>query len=230
MNRFVRRAAMAALLAGTSSLLVLTPAPQVYAQTAGELYGGGGATGRQTTAPQVPEEGEQVVSRRIGGPLIAGQEAYNEQNYTEALEYAQEVDAMEDKTPFEVYQIAKLLGLIAVSMQDFPAATAQFNRAIATGVMPMVDVEPTLRTAMLLNYNVKDYTRAIQFGNRLRAITPLDEQGALVLTQSYYFNGDRAGAAQVGQQLVEGLRTAGAPPSEGLLITIMNAQIELNDQ
>ena len=226
MNRFVRRAAMAALLAGTSSLLVLAPAPQVYAQYEGD-------TGQQMPAlppPIYSQDDDQVVSRRVGRPLVSGQEAFNDQNYTEALEYAQEVEAMEDKSSFEVYQVAKLIGLIAISTQDFPTAAAQFNRAIATGAMPMVEAEPTLRTAMLLNYNEKDYGQAIVMGNHLRAFASLDDQGTLVLTQSYYFNGDLAGAVQVGQQLIEELRTTGTSPSQGLLATIMNAQIELNDQ
>ena len=205
MKKLLRRAAMAALLSGAASATVLIPAVPAYAAKA-------------------------TIGAKVGKPLIEGQKAFNAGDFAAALAKAQEADAVTPKTPFEEYNIAKLMGLAHVRLNQLDMAMMQFNRAMATGAMPEEDKVTMLRTSMLLNFNAKDYKKAIQFGTELGAIEPLDDQGELVVLQAHYFGDDFAGAEKYGSQLLATKKAAGKKPTKEVLSTLINAQIKLNNQ
>ena len=210
MKTFVRCAVMAALMAGVASATAIVPSAPSYAAE---------------KAPPKP-----TIGAKVGKPLIDGQKAFNAKDYATALAKAQEADAVMPKTPYEEYNVAKLLGLVYVSTNQLDMAAAQFNRALATGGMPDEDRAQMFHTAMLLNFNAKDYKKAIQNGTDLSPVEPLDDQGELVMIQAYYFGDDFAGAEKYGQGLVAAKKSAGKKPTKEVLETLINAQIKLNNQ
>jgi tetratricopeptide (TPR) repeat protein len=119
--------------------------------------------------------------------------------------------------------------MASLRLNDLPTATTQFNRSIATNAAPEADKAANFETAMLLNYNAKDYAKAIQFGLEKAKISPLDERGELVLTQSYYFSENYAGTEQYAQQVVAARKAAGQKPQVGVLQMLLNAQIKQNN-
>jgi tetratricopeptide (TPR) repeat protein len=206
MKRFIRHAALAAVLAGTASataLVLSVPAQAAAAQQ-----------------PKGP-----TIGAKVGKPLIEGQKAFNAKDYATALAKAQEADAVENKTPYEAYQVAKLIAVIYLNQNNLPAATEAFNRAIATGGLPEEEKVSTYKTAMLLNYNAKNYPKAVEYGGQAGA---LDDQGNLVLTQSYYFANDFAGAEKFAQSVIAAKKAAGTKPDRALLDTMLNAQLKQN--
>jgi tetratricopeptide (TPR) repeat protein len=207
MKSFIRHAALAAVLAGTASTTAL-----VFAVPA-----------EAARAPEPPKG--PTIGAKVGKPLIEGQKAFNAKDYATALAKAQEADAVENKTPYEAYQVAKLIAVIYLNQNNLPAATEAFNRAIATGGLPEEEKASTYKTAMLLNYNAKNYPKAVEYGGQAGA---LDDQGNLVLTQSYYFANDFAGAEKFAQSVIAAKKAAGAKPDRALLDTLLNAQLKQN--
>jgi hypothetical protein len=209
MKHFIRHAALAAVLAGSASATALMFS--VPAQAAAQ--------------PKGP-----TLSAKVGKPLIEGQKAFNAtpKDLTTALAKAQEADAIENKTPFETYQVAKLIAVIYLNQNNLPAATDAFNRAIASGGMPEEEKASTYRTALLLNYNAKNYPKAVEYGGLASTTGALDDQSNLVLTQSYYFANDFAGAEKFAQTVIAAKKAAGGKPDRALLDTMLNAQLKQN--
>jgi hypothetical protein len=150
-------------------------------------------------------------------------------DFAMALAKGQEADMVENKTPFEEYNVAKLIAMASLRLNDLPTATAQFNRAIATNAAPEADRAANFETAMLLNYNAKDYAKAIQYGLEKAKLSPLDERGQTVMTQSYYFNNDFPATEQYAQQVVASMKAAGQKPPVAVLQMLLNAQIKQNN-
>lgn len=241
MNMSLRRAVVtAAFLAGAASTAMLILPTSVSAQD----YGGAPAASPQLDRAPPPAraaagkpEAKPTIGVKVGKPLIEAQKAFNaaagagaNADYAPALAKAQEADAVTPKTPFEEYNVAKVLGLIYVRTSQFDQALAQFNRAIATGAMPPEDKVSMMRPAMLLAFNAKDYKKAVAYGSELAATEPLDDQAELVMIQAYYFGDDYAGAEKFGNGLIAAKKAAGKKPAKEMLQTLINAQVKNNNQ
>ena len=208
MKTILRRAALAALLAGTASATAIVMS--VPAEAA--------------RAPAGP-----TIDRKILEPLVEAQKAFNAMDYATAVTKGMEADAaVAEKSPHETYQVSKILALAHLQQQKLPEAMPYFDRAIASGAMPAEENAFMYRMAMLLNYNAKDYAKAVQYGSQAAAAAPLDDQGNLVLTQSYYFANDFAGAERFAQQIIAAKTSAGEKPDRALLDTLYNAQLKQN--
>ena len=212
MNRFVRNGALAIMVA-TFALGLGFVTPSAYA-----------AAARQ----QQPEG--PVLGRQVGVPLTAAQTAYNANDIATALAKVAEANTVEEKTPFEVYHIEKLYGLIYVKQQDFANAVIHLNNAVDTGQMPEEDKPPLMRTMMLLNYNVKDYDRAIQYGAQGVNYPNWDAQSDQVMLTAYYFKEDYAGAEQFGLSAIARRDAAGEQVTGEFLSVLYNSQLRLDRQ
>jgi tetratricopeptide (TPR) repeat protein len=233
MDRIIRRAATAALFASAASLAILVPAAasaQDYSAAPAPAANTDAAPAPARANPNAKAPPKPTIGAKVGKPLIDGQKAYNAGDVATALAKAQEADAIMPKTPFEEYNIAKLIGVIYVKGSQFEMAAAQFNRAIATGAMPDEDRAFMYSTAQLLNYNAKDYKKSIQNGIDSSHVAALTDQAELVMLQSYYFDNDFAGAEKYGQDVVAAKKAAGKKPTKEILETLINAQIKLNNQ
>src|SRR4029077_16046766 len=185
MNKLIRRAAMAALISAASATAVtaLMPAHAAVPQPKGR------AGAAQNAGPQVRPV--------VGTPLNAAMKLVDMKDFAGALAKVKEADAVMDKTPFEEYSVTKYMGFIAINqpMPDYPAATAAYNRQIASGGAPDAEKVGMYSVAMRLNYQAMDYPNVLKNAAELQKLQPLDDTGYLVLIQSYYNTNDFANAA-----------------------------------
>src|SRR4051794_37840685 len=84
-------------------------------------------------SPVVPARAAALVSAEVARLLVEGQQAFNAGDFVTALARAFEADAIPNKRPYEVYQVAKLMALTYVKQNALDTAAVQFNRAIASG-------------------------------------------------------------------------------------------------
>jgi tetratricopeptide (TPR) repeat protein len=209
MNRLIRRAGLATLVAFASAAAIgpMTPA----------------------YAAEKKDEGPKV-RREVGVPLDDALKLMNAGKLDEAMAKMQEADKVSDKTPFEEYTVAQFLGAIAIRKMDYAGAAAAFNRQVASGGAPDDKKADMYSTAMKLNYQAtKDYPKVIQDGVALEKLRPLDETEGLVLTQTYYTTMDYAGAAQSAKNVIATEKAAGKPPAIDLLKMLVNSELKVND-
>src|SRR6185437_4784356 len=134
--------------------------------------------------------------------------------------------------PFEEYSIAKYYGYIYINqpMPDYPAATAAYNRQIASGGAPEAEQANMYMIAMRLNYQAMDYPKVIMDAADLQKFQPLDDTGYLVLIQSYYNTNDFANAATAAKAEIAAKVAANMKPTEDVLGLLLNAQIKNKDE
>lgn len=218
MNKLIRRAVMAALLgaASATALTALTTADVVAAQRQ--------AAAKKPAGPQ--------VRAAIGRFLNDAMKLVDTKDFAGALAKVKEADTtVTDKTPFEDYSIAKYLGFIAINqpMPDYDAATAAYNRQVASGGVPMGEEVAMYSVTMRLNYQAMQYANVIKNAVELQKFQPLDETGHLVLIQSYYSTNDFANATVAAKAQIAARVASGMKPTEDVLGLLLNAQIKNMD-
>jgi hypothetical protein len=122
MNRHILRAAAAALVLSTASVVAFTDvaSPAYAAQR-----------GRAAEAPAVKLP---PLRASVGKPLNEAVKFTNMKDWDGTMHEALEADKIEMKTPYEEYKVAQLLGFISINKQpqDLKAATAAYNRMVAS--------------------------------------------------------------------------------------------------
>jgi tetratricopeptide (TPR) repeat protein len=220
MNKFIRRAAMAALVSAASATAVtaLVPANAAVPQRTGP---------NAKAAAQGPQ-----VRVTIGKPLNEAMKLVDMKDFAGALAKVREADAVMDKTPFEDYSISKYMGFIAINqpMPDYTAATAAYNRQIASGGAPDAEKAAMYSIAARLNYQAMAYADVIKDSAELQKLEPLDDTGYLVLIQSYYNTNDFVNAAASAKVEIAAKIAANMKPTEDVLGLLLNAQIKNMDE
>jgi tetratricopeptide (TPR) repeat protein len=219
MKKIIRRAVMAALVSAASATAVTALMPAQAAVPTPK--------GKEAAKPAGPS-----VRSAIGKALNDAMKATDAKDYVTALAKVKEADAVMDKTPFEEYSIAKYLGFIYINqpMPDYPAATAAYNRQIASGGAPEAEQANMYSIAMRLNYQAMDYANVIKNATDLQKFQPLDDTGYLVLIQSYYNTNDFANAAAAAKAELAAKVAANMKPGEDVLGLLLNAQIKNKDE
>jgi tetratricopeptide (TPR) repeat protein len=210
MNKFTQRAVMAALIS---------------AATATALIPADAAAPAKKPDPKTPQ-----VRREIGVPLTDALKLLTANDLDGALAKLQIADMVPMKSPFEEYSISEYLGAVAIKKMDWPAATAAFNRQVASGGVPDEKKVGMYDTAMKLNFQYgMDYPKVIQDAVELQKLQPLDDTGYLILIQAYYTTMDYPNAAAASKAEIAAKTAAGMKPSEDVLGLLLNAQIKSKD-
>jgi outer membrane protein assembly factor BamD (BamD/ComL family) len=168
----------------------------------------------------------QKVSAKVGKPLRTAQEAMNAKNWDAAWTAIQEAQAVEPKTPYDAYMVDELGWYVLLQKKDYAGAATMLERAIGSGFVQPADQPQRLKALAQLNYQVQNYPKAIEFGNRFLESSPGDRDIGVLVAQSYYLQKDYAGARGAAQKLTTGPGT----PSEQLLLINLRSNFELNDR
>jgi tetratricopeptide (TPR) repeat protein len=208
MKTFIRRSVMAALVSAVSaaSMTAYAAAP--------------------AKKPEAPK-----VRREVGVPLTEALKALNANDLDGAYVKLLAADMVPMKSPFEEYSVSEYLGAVAIKKMDFMAATAAFNRQVASGGAPDEKKPGMYDTAMKLNFQYgMDYAKVIQDATELRKLQPLDDTAQLILIQSYYNAMDFPNAAMEAKAEIAAKSASGMKPSEDILGLLLNAQIKSKDE
>jgi tetratricopeptide (TPR) repeat protein len=220
MNKLIRRAAMAALVSAASATAVtaLMPAHAAVPQPKGR------GAAAQNAGPQSRPP--------VGKPLNDAMKLVDMKDFVGALAKVKEADAVMDKTPYEEYVVSKYMGFIAINqpMPDYTAATAAYNRQVASGGAPDSDKPAMYSIAARLNYQAMAFPEVIKDSVELQKLTPLDDTGYLVLIQSYYNTNDFANAATAAKAEIAAKIASNMKPTEDVLGLLLNAQIKNMDE
>lgn len=216
MNKFVRRAAMAALLASAASAATVVVLEPLFAAPAP----------RRGPAPK--QDSATLVRREIGNPINDSLKLLNAGDIAGALAKVQTADAVPMKTPFEEYTVAKYLGTIYIKQmpQNMAGATQAYNRQVASGGAPDAEKLDMYSTALKLNYAAMDYAKVIQNATEAKKLGPIDETAHLVLIQSYYSTMDYKSAVEAAKEAVP---VAMGTAKADVLGLMLNSQAKLMD-
>ena len=184
------------------------------------------------TAPQAAaaekKEG-QTVSRELAKPLKGAQDDLNNKKYADAIAKLKEADGNAKKTPYDQHLINEMLGFAYVRTNDYAQAEKYLEASLNDGQLEQAEVPKRVRALAQLNYQLKNYDKAIDFGNRAIKGGYADAEMETLVGQAYYLKGDWKGTLKFEQDLVSGQIKEGKTPKKESLDLMLSSCVKLDD-
>jgi len=112
---------------------------------------------------------------------------------------------------------------------DYANAEKTLEGLIGSPYLEKADLPARVRTLAQINYQLKDYDKAIQYADRAIKEGNANEDIYTIQAQSYFLKGDYKGAQQVLNEHLEVSIKAGQTPPEERLELYLNICVKLND-
>jgi tetratricopeptide (TPR) repeat protein len=179
-------------------------------------------------APALAAGTKNTNSEKVAKLLQPAQEMLKAKNYTGALAKIHEAAALPDKTPFDQFTIDEF-GCNANAGAGNWAEAAKVCEAKLndTGFMPDAEVPSLVKTLQAINYQLKNYDKAIEFGQRAIKGGYATDETKTILGQS---KGDWKDTLTTENPQVDAEIKAGQTPKEQQLGLILNSCIKLDDE
>jgi hypothetical protein len=172
---------------------------------------------------------EKKVSKAASKPLKAAKDAADAMKYPEALEELKKVEAMSDRTPYDTHVMNELYGFVYVRTQQYAEAAKALEPGLTDGFLEPAEVDSRLKALAQVNYQIKNYDKAIEFGNRVIKAGQADDDMITLVSQAYYIKEDYKGTIKFLDEYHEGQIKAGKQPKEQSLNLVLSSCIKLDD-
>lgn len=174
-------------------------------------------------------EDKPQISKAAAKPLKAAQEAMQAKKYPEALAKLHEVENLPGKNAYDQYLIDEMLGYITVRTKDYAEAARALEAGFNSPYFDKSEAAQRVKVLTALNYTLKNYEKAIDFGTRAVKGGYADDEMYTTVAQAYYLQGDNRGTKRFIESYVDELLKRGQTPKEQYLQLIMSACVKLED-
>ena len=172
---------------------------------------------------------ENKVSKDLAKPLKAAQDALQAKKYPDALAELKEAESNPKKTPYDEHVINVLAGSAYARTNDYQSAEKAFEAQANDGFTEQAELPRIIKATAQINYQLKNYDKAIEFGNRAIKGGYGDEEVNVIVGQSYYLKGDYKGTLKFFEPIVESDIKAGRSPKDQSLQLIMSSCVKTDD-
>ena len=169
------------------------------------------------------------VSAAAGKDLKAANEAVTAKKYDEALADLDKVRANPKKNEYDEYVVNQLAVNAYAGLKKYPEAEAALESIIASKFMPPDELKKRVVTAAILNNQLQNYDKAIQFGNRAIKDGYATPQVQLVVAQALYLKKDYKDNEKFIRGMVDDQVKAGQTPAEEVLRMGYDSSQKLED-
>jgi tetratricopeptide (TPR) repeat protein len=187
-----------------------------------------GATGF-VTAAAADKKDENKVSKDLAKPLKAAQDALQAKKYPDALAKLKEAEGNPKKTPYDQHVINVLAGSAYARTNDFPDAEKAFEAQANDGFTEASELPRIVKAVAQINYQLKNYDKAIEYGNRAIKNGAGDDEINVIVGQSYYLKGDYKGTLKFFTPVIDGDIKAGRTPKDQQLQLVMSSCVKIED-
>ncbi len=171
----------------------------------------------------------QQPSPKVGKPLHEAQEDIKAKKYAEALGKIKEAQGVDKKTPYDEHVINDMLAFVLIKTNDLPGAAKAMEAEIDDGMTPAGEVPQKIKALAEIHYQLKNYDKSIEFGNRAIKGGFADEGIKTIVGQSYYLKGDFKATQKYEDNLVDQEVKAGETPKNEQLMLLYSACQKAND-
>ena len=172
---------------------------------------------------------EKKVSKAASKPLKAAKDAADAKKYPEALEKLKEAEALPDKTPYDTHVMNELYGFVYVRTQQYAEAAKALEAGLSDGFLEEAEVMSRLKALAQVNYQIKNYDKAVEFGTRVMKAGQADDDMITLISQAYYIKGDYKGTIKFIDDYDDDQIKAGKSPKEQSLNLVLSSCIKLDD-
>jgi|HubBroStandDraft_3_1064219.scaffolds.fasta_scaffold46385_3 uncharacterized phage infection (PIP) family protein YhgE len=167
----------------------------------------------------------QQPSPKLAKPLHDAQEDLKAKKYPDAIAKIKEADAMAGKTAFDQHVINNLAGNAYINTQNYPEASKAFEAELDDGFLAESEKPQLIRAVAEMNYQLKNYDKVVDYGNRAVKGGFADERMNTLLGQSYYLKGDYKNTLKfVDAQIDKTIKAGDTPKKETLLLAYSSCQ------
>ncbi len=189
------------------------------------LFLGGAITSVAYAADEKPK-----VSKAVAKPLQAAKELMDKKQYPEGLAKLKEVEALPNKAPYDEYLVAELYGFGYVRTNQYPEAAKYLEQGLKAGFLDPADVPNRVKALAQVNYQIKNYDKAIEFGQQAIKQGGAEDDMFTLVSQAYYIKGDFKGTEKFVNEYVDEQVKAGKTPKEQTLQLLMSSCVKQDDQ
>jgi hypothetical protein len=168
-------------------------------------------------------------SAKLQKPLHDAQELLGQKKYQDAIAKLHEAEAIPSKTPYDQHIINDFLAFANIKLNDYASAAKAIEAEIDDGFTPEKDKTEKIKELAEINYQLKNYDKAVDFGTRAIKGGFADEQIRTVVGQSYYLKGDYKGTIKFEEPLIDAQVKAGETPKKDNLLLFYSACQKTND-
>ncbi|HEY1873136.1 MAG TPA: hypothetical protein VGG67_01920 [Steroidobacteraceae bacterium] len=169
-------------------------------------------------------------SAALAKPLSEANAALKAKNYSDAIAKLKAAEGMAGKTPVDQYIIDQMLAFSYIKTNNLPEAAKYLEAELESGMVPQAEQPTITKELAAINYQLKNYDKAVDFGNRAIKGGFADEQTKTIVGQSYYLKGDWKNTLKYEQDIVNSQIKAGQTPTNESLALIYSACTKLQDE
>jgi len=176
------------------------------------------------------EKKKNTVSKELAKPLKEASDALNQKKFSEAINKAKEADGNPKKSPYDQHIINEILGVAYAKTNNFPEASKAFEAEINDGFLEEKELPGRIKAVAQMNYQVKNYDKAIEYGNRAIKGGFADDEMKTLVGQAYYLKGDYKGTLKYYDGLIDQQIKAGQTPKDEAMQLALSSCVKLEDQ
>jgi tetratricopeptide (TPR) repeat protein len=171
-----------------------------------------------------------AISKHLKDPMSAAFDAVKVQNWQEAINQVKIAQAdTKPKSAFDEFWVHKLLASGYYGLKQYKETAVELEAITDSPCMSEADRTDNLKLITQVHYQLDDYPKVIEFGNRaLKAGASPDL--AVFVGQAYYLTNDFKGAAAILEEVVGKLEAQGQPPGEQNLRIIHGSCVQMQDR
>jgi hypothetical protein len=173
---------------------------------------------------------DETVRPEVGKPLQAAQDLLRNRKSSEALAKLAELDAIPNKTPYEIYIADRTRVAIASVSGDDALSIQSLEPVIASGRLQTAELITFIQALAGAYYRKNDYPKAITWITRYQKEGGDDPRMRAMLIQSYYYSNEFARAEQELRTDLQADEKAGRIPPEATLQLLLSCTQKLNDK
>lgn len=173
---------------------------------------------------------KQTPSKAAAKTLKAAEEALRAKKYDVAQAKLKEVEALPEKTAYDEFLVNEMQGFLDTRAKNYQGAEKDLEGSLNSGFMKQSEVPARIKELAAINLDIKDYNKAIDFGQRAIKGGFADDTTYQIIEQAYYLKGDQRATLRFVNDYVDQQVKSGKTPKENSLKTIMSACIALKDQ
>jgi tetratricopeptide (TPR) repeat protein len=178
---------------------------------------------------QDKKEGKQTVSKDLAKPLKAAQEALAAKKFPDALAKLKDAEGNPKKTPYDQHIINELTGFAYAKTNNYAEASKAFEAELNDGFMEQSEIPGRVKAVAQINYQLKNYDKAIEYGNRAIKGGFADDEMVTLVGQSYYLKGDWKGTLKYYDRLVDSQIKQGKTPKDEAMQLALSSCVKLQD-
>jgi hypothetical protein len=171
-----------------------------------------------------------ISSSQFAKPLKAAQEDEQKGKFPEALAELDKARALPKATPWDTHVINELSLYAYAKTNNLAAAAHEMEVTMGDGLTEPGEVNRDVKDLPKIFYQLKDYGKAVEYGNRAVKAGLADPTTYLLVSQAYYLKGDFRSAQHFTDTTVSNEIKQGETPKEGQLQLILSSCVKLNDQ